>query len=113
MHNFIVTPSISADIVSNAARFFYNLQNNSVGIQEQSKLHSLVYPNPTSEQLFVTSSASGDLHVSIKTLQGKTLLLQTLEAGTAIDLTAFAAGIYLVEITQNNTVEVHKLIVKK
>jgi acetyl esterase/lipase len=113
MHNFVVTPSISADIVSNAARFFYNLQNNSVDVQEQSKLHSLVYPNPTSEQLFVKSSASGDLHVSIKNLQGKTLLSQTLEAGTAIDLTAFSAGIYLVQITQNNTVEVHKLLVKK
>jgi hypothetical protein len=99
--------------VSNAARFFYNLQNNSVDVQEQSKLHSLVYPNPTSDQLFVKSSASGDLHVGIKNLQGKTLLSQTLEAGTAIDLTAFAAGIYLVQIAQNNTVEVHKLIIKK
>lgn len=113
LHNFVTTPSISADIISNAARFFYNLQNNSVSVQAHSKLQSRIYPNPTSEQLFVTSSESGDLQVSIKNLQGQTLLSQTLEGGASIALDAFAAGIYLVHIAQNNQMQVHKLVVKK
>lgn len=113
LHNFVTTPSISADIISNAARFFYNLQNNSVSVQAHSKLQSRIYPNPTSEQLFVSSSESGDLQVNIKNLQGQTLLSQTLEGGASIALDTFAAGIYLVHIAQNNQVQVHKLVVKK
>lgn len=113
LHNFVTTPSISADIISNAARFFYNLQNNSVSVQAHSKLQSRIYPNPTSEQLFVSSSESGNLQVNIKNLQGQTLLSQTLEGGASIALDVFSAGVYLVYIAQNNQVQVHKLVVKK
>lgn len=69
-----------------------------------------VYPNPTSGMVsIVTSSSCVTESVVVKDMQGNTLLAAQ---SPLIDLTGFAAGVYVLELTTNNG-RVIKRIVKE
>jgi para-nitrobenzyl esterase len=113
MHDFVGTPSISADIVNNAARFFFNLQNNSVSVAEKQTLAVNIYPNPSSDWLRIENNQGLEMAVQLKNMQGQTLLQSLLADGEALPLTELTAGFYLLQITQNNNTQLHKIVIRK
>jgi hypothetical protein len=69
-----------------------------------------VYPNPTSGVVsFATSSACIIESVTVKDIQGKTLLVSR---NSSVDITGFPAGVYVFELATNNG-RVVKRIVKE
>jgi len=113
LHNFVAIPSISADIINNAARFFYNLQNNSVSVSEANQFRVHIYPNPASNWLRIENKEGIEMEVLIKNIQGQTLLQTTLADGEILPLTEVATGMYFLQINQNNNTQLHKIIVRK
>ncbi|MDP2187065.1 MAG: T9SS type A sorting domain-containing protein [Sphingobacteriaceae bacterium] len=113
MHDFVSTPSISADIVNNAARFFFNLQNNSVSLAEKPALTVNIYPNPSSDWLRIENNQGLEMEVELKNMHGQTLLQSLLADGEALPLTELTAGFYLLQITQNNNTQLHKIVIRK
>ncbi len=74
-----------------------------------------VYPNPVSEELFIVVSALKDrTSVSLKNVLGQTLLNQlTSSATTSINLSVFAAGIYLLEVKQGEIKSVKQVVISR
>lgn len=65
-----------------------------------------IYPNPTSGKVFIESSI--DLQVEVKDLTGKTII--PLQRTKEIDLSNFADGIYLLQISnENNLISQQKI----
>lgn len=113
LHNFVATPSISADIINNAARFFYNLQNNSVSVSETQALTVNIYPNPSTDWLRIENQKGLDMEVQLKNLHGQTLLKTTMADREMLPLTTVSAGFYFLQITQNNNTQLHKIVIRK
>lgn len=69
-----------------------------------------IYPNPTSGLLNITTTAS-TATVEIFNLMGQNVLSKTVTNGTStIDISNLSSGVYSVQIMQNNTLTVGKVI---
>ena len=77
----------------------------------------LVYPVPSSDQLFIKNIESSITRVSIVNLEGKTLYTKSLkrnEEELMIDLSSYLNGLYVVQFTgPNNTNSYKKIIVQR
>ncbi len=113
LHDFVATPSISADIINNAARFFFNLQNNSVNVAETESLALNIYPNPSSDWLRIENQQGIEMDVQLKNLHGQVLLQSKLADGEVLPLSTISAGFYFLQITQNNNTQLHKIVIRK
>jgi len=88
-----------------------------VDVMSVSKLNEQsvsVYPNPT-DGIFIIQTKFDNTNgiVSISNIEGKVLIQKTIESDVfEIDLSDYTSGVYLIEITINNTV-VRKRIIKK
>jgi hypothetical protein len=74
-----------------------------------------VYPNPASDKTIVSFDANGtDAVVVVTDLSGKVISTMNTATGKAeINTSAFAAGMYNVTVTSNNTSATTKLVVRK
>ena len=74
-----------------------------------------VYPNPATDKTIVSFEANGaDAVVVVTDLSGKVVSTMNTTTGKAeINTAAFAAGMYNVTVTSNNTVATTKLVVRK
>ena len=74
-----------------------------------------VYPNPASDKTIVSFEANGAEAVVVVTdLSGKVVSTMNTTTGTAeINTSAFAAGMYSVTVTSNNSSATTKLVVRK
>jgi para-nitrobenzyl esterase len=113
LHDFVATPSISADIISNAARFFYNMQNNSVSVAETPALAVNIYPNPSTDWLRIENNQGLNMQVALKNLQGQTILQSQLADGELLPLAEVSSGFYFLQISQNNRTQLHKIVIRK
>ena len=83
-----------------------------VGMSEPRTLTFSVYPNPATNRIsIVTSSVSFTGQLSITNLNGRELITQPIsEPKTVIDISDLPAGVYIVKLTNNKTVEVWKFV---
>jgi hypothetical protein len=74
--------------------------------------HLQVYPNPSSGKLTVRLDAGDGMHIAVYDLQGKTLLQRSLPQGqeAALDLSAAAAGMYLVKVSADGQTYCRRLV---
>ena len=71
----------------------------------------IIYPNPTSDQLFINLSNYSNTTVEIFNIQGQLCHSQTLESdNTEINIAHLQNGLYLVKIKSQAKVEVRKFI---
>ena len=90
--------------------------NQLVGVNTvQGDISFAIYPNPANTTFTVElSQLNKATTLSIKNVLGQTVLTQTIAAlKTKIDLTDFAGGVYLVELSQGETKTVKQVIVSK
>ncbi|MGF7138597.1 rhamnogalacturonan lyase family protein [Roseimarinus sediminis] len=71
-----------------------------------------MYPNPVSDVLIIENKEANNVELIISDLSGKTLTSRQLSGNKPhyIDVSAFHAGIYFVEIKTDNTIYKHKII---
>ncbi|HPF11555.1 MAG TPA: T9SS type A sorting domain-containing protein [Flavobacteriaceae bacterium] len=69
-----------------------------------------IYPNPARDYVNITSVNSGEKQVQIFDVLGKQVMNQTVTNG--LNISKLNSGIYLVKISQGNTSETKKLVVK-
>lgn len=75
------------------------IYNGTTGISSQANLNFKVYPNPTTNQLFIEGENIANKTIEILTIDGKTVLAQqTLKNQIAIDLSSLSKGTYLIKI---------------
>ena len=71
----------------------------------------LIYPNPTRDQLIIETNLTSPFKILIKTLEGKSIFNSEFsQPNTYIDLSIFAAGVYLVQIKTGNSSSIKKII---
>jgi hypothetical protein len=84
--------------------------------QVLSQRYLSIYPNPASDQLFITFDYPGDYLVTITGSQGQQLLKQALSQQSIepqqIDISQIAPGIYVVYIATKDGTIVRKLVVR-
>lgn len=81
--------------------------NGFVGIETEQQLALTIYPNPTSDFLYINGSAQGE--VSIYSISGQLMLRQAFDATTKIDLSQIESGVYLVRVEGKGVAFVSKL----
>jgi len=77
-----------------------------IGLNDLNEDEILIYPNPTTD--IINIAAKNDIKVDITNLLGEIVL--TIENANQIDLSPFSNGIYIFNITYNNTKIQHKVI---
>ncbi|MEM7373006.1 MAG: T9SS type A sorting domain-containing protein [Bacteroidota bacterium] len=73
------------------------------GLDEDLQLTLSIYPNPTSQQLFVTGDLSNQEILTIYGLNGQVLIKEPLRIGEAISIGHLSAGIYQLLIIHPKT----------
>ncbi len=85
-------------------------QVTALGTTDFIKNNFKVYPNPASNYLIIEANASMDAQYQISDVNGKLLLLDTIESLKPIDITNLQSGFYLVNIITNQGKATYKLI---
>ena len=75
-------------------------------------LTTMVYPNPSSGDLYISSSVSGQLSdLKVYNINGA-LVYETTDKVQKIDLESFSSGVYYIQLTVNNTDKYLNKIIK-
>lgn len=74
-----------------------SLEDNTLAIEFK------VYPNPTSQLLYVSHPEFNNFHIQIANLNGKLIHSGTIEKETPLDVSNYAQGMYLVNIEDTAT----------
>jgi hypothetical protein len=85
-----------------------NLQDNAIALEIK------LYPNPTSQFLYVSYTENSLISIQIADLNGKQIYFGTIEKEVPIDVSSYTQGMYLVTIknTTNNKKNTYKIIKK-
>lgn len=100
-------------LVLNTARFFYNLQNNSVSVPETHLLSAQLFPNPACESMAIRSDEHGILRVSIFDTSGKRLISSENGTDERISVAELPAGLYIAHLQNGTQSRMQKIIVTK
>lgn len=95
-HDLYSNSTISQDIQAQLARFFYNLQNNSVSIAEKPQPNWLAYPNPNRGQVRFTFDTPEAVDVYIHGLDGRLHYQGKQYDGDILDLNHLSNGLYVI-----------------
>lgn len=100
-------------LVLNTARFFYNLQNNSVSVPETHLRSAQLFPNPACESMAIRSDEHGILRVSIFDTSGKRLISSEIGPDERISVAELPAGLYIAHLQNGTQSRMQKIIVTK
>lgn len=92
------------------ARFFYNLQNNSVSVANLSAQEMQLYPNPSSGWLLVKGLDEATARLSLTDLSGKLIYSSEIKPNERISLLEIPAGLYLAHLITSTGVYQQRLI---
>jgi hypothetical protein len=91
------------------------LKANTVGIEEQSKLDAVAFPNPTHDVLNIRVNAAGDATIVITDLTGKTVANHSVviaNNSTMVNTSKLEAGAYIMTVTAANGASTKLNIIK-
>ena len=96
--------------VSNMGLVKYN-PNDKSGIEEPKMVHTVqMYPNPTTDKLFIKGTNSNS-QVWVFNTNGQIVLTQEMTSNT-LDVSDLVAGLYSIHIIDANGVSIHKIVKK-
>ena len=87
------------------------LFSESSNIEEESLNYS-IFPNPSNGQITVSNSNNESYNVKIINTLGEVILTETLSGNKAFDLNKYGKGIYLIEMSNNNSIKTQKVIIE-
>jgi len=79
------------------------------GVNDLVQSKSIVYPNPVSDVLFISSEKITIEYLSVFSISGK-LVLEQRNIDNSIDVSALPPGMYFLEVTSENDKAVQKFI---
>lgn len=85
---------------------------NITGIDNYELSNFLISPNPANDVLSITSANTGNWNVSLMNLQGQVIENYHLNNKLTIDVSDLSKGIYLIKLTNNETVKTFKVLVE-
>lgn len=95
---------------------YYMNATSSIGINENESSNLNIYPNPTKDQINIQFRAPYNGMLIIKDIAGKEIFSQKLIAMESMQLEAnilgLSAGVYLVELSNEETVETKKIVIE-
>lgn len=95
------------------AFFFDNLIIEGVlGLPDDSKVHFLVYPNPTSGFVTIQSTLAANIEVQVFTVLGEKII-ETALVDSILDVSTLQTGAYVLKIIQGSGISTKKLIVQR
>lgn len=89
--------------------YILNYQNFQLSISEQNQIQFSIYPNPVSDQLFISSENLQIEKISIYSMSGKQVLETELEE-ESVDVSNLSEGLYFIEITSKEGKSQQKFI---
>jgi len=92
------------------SKLYHNGPVNSVSEELAKKF--TIYPNPAHDVLNIDNQNQFDYNITISDLTGKSILKQTAEGNTQIDVSNLPTGMYLVKISYHKDSFMQKLIIK-
>jgi len=84
-----------------------------VGVETVDQLVVQVFPNPTSDYLWVEIGIADHFTCIIRDLNGRSLINESIANASPVDMRSLSQGIYLVEIQQNGSRIFTEKIIKK
>ncbi|MCF6212405.1 MAG: T9SS type A sorting domain-containing protein [Flavobacteriaceae bacterium] len=104
-------PYFTSDVIPTLANYRNNCTSNPLGIRKYTSLIK-IYPNPTSDMIFVNLQTEGHYNLIIYNLIGKNLYHKKFTKDISVNLSQFLTkGFYLCEILSNNKpISVKKII---
>ena len=97
--------SISASFVPDSTGVYARSFENG----EQASSPVMIFPNPTNGKIYI-SGIDGKAHVRIYDLLGKKLMSIQVNSNKGLDISQLDAGIYLIEVRENDTPIIERLI---
>ena len=79
---------------------------------EEENLNYSVFPNPSNGEITINNSNNESYNVKIFNTIGEVILIETLSGKKSLDLTKFGKGIYLVEMSNANSIKTQKVIIE-
>ena len=79
---------------------------------EEESLNYSIFPNPSNGQITVSNSNNESYNVKIINTLGEVILTETLIGNKAFDLNKYGKGIYLIEMSNNNSIKTQKVIIE-
>ena len=70
----------------------------------------LIYPNPTSDNLFIENGNTAAIKVELFSLEGKLIQILSVEKHGSLSMTNLAAGIYNLKITNGTKISFDKIV---
>ncbi len=95
--------------LENYPGYLATYRNVSLSTPEQSLAALKIYPNPVSDQLFISNRNSKDLDIVIYDILGKQVL-QKKSIKQSVDVSNLLDGIYFLEINSDNGMRIEKII---
>ena len=89
----------------------YNNDCENVSVAEVAESNIRLYPNPTNGILNI--EGNGEMSISVMNVLGQEVLETTANENTAIDLSGFEEGIYMIRIENKNSTMTEKVNVKR
>jgi hypothetical protein len=87
------------------------VKDETVGISDPQKLNVRVYPNPARDQLFIDLADDIQFKVQLYTIEG--IMVNQWHDAKVLNITEVVPGPYILKITSNEKVFVHRLIIAR
>ncbi|WP_299212178.1 immunoglobulin-like domain-containing protein [uncultured Aquimarina sp.] len=101
---------IATDANSNEESVTFTITvSNVLSVEENEQDRFTLYPNPAKQQ-FQVSGISGEAELSIYDVNGRSLLIEKVDAGQSISIQELPNGVYFVKITIGNTYKTIRLM---
>jgi hypothetical protein len=88
------------------------IESEITSLQSAANLNSRVFPNPSSDKLFITSNSKELIRYEIWSTSGQLVFSGNFNKTTEIDVTKFNRGIYFLKLLDNSSEKVEKLILQ-
>ena len=81
-------------------------------LEDDKNIEFSVYPNPSNGEININSLNNDNYNVLITNYLGNIILSKSLTGNFSFDLSNYSKGIYMIEVSNDNISETHKVVIK-
>jgi hypothetical protein len=108
------TKTLADTFMSNTAVFYRCVPYTLLGISTFNAQQTIsIYPNPAQNNFIIETTKADEQTLEVFDINGKHVLVQTINTKTIIDVSNLSAGVYNISVTSNNGVINKRLVIVK
>ena len=81
-------------------------------LEDDKNIEFSVYPNPSNGEININSLNNDNYNIMITNYLGDIILSKSLTGNFSFDLSNYSKGIYMIEVSNDNISETHKVVIK-